>query len=73
MKFLTYRELGEELSLSIRYLQKCVQQGTLPCVRFGKAVRFDPKTVTEWIYKQNQKQIKEIPAANDDRAIGFSQ
>jgi excisionase family DNA binding protein len=73
MKFLTYRELGEELSLSIRYLQKCVQQGALPCIRFGKAVRFDPKAVAKWIYKQNQT-IKEIPdITNNDRAIGHSQ
>jgi excisionase family DNA binding protein len=58
MKFLTYRTLGEALSLSIRYLQKCVQQGNLPCIRFGKAVRFEPKAVAEWICKQNRR-IKE--------------
>jgi excisionase family DNA binding protein len=73
MKFLTYRELGEELSLSVRYLQKCVQQGTLPCIRFGKAVRFDPKAVAEWIYKQNQE-LKEVSdITNNERAIGRSQ
>jgi excisionase family DNA binding protein len=73
MKFLTYRELGEELSLSVRYLQKCVQQGSLPCIRFGKAVRFDPKAVAEWIYKQNQKLKAVSCITNSERAISRSQ
>jgi len=51
MKLLTYRELGENLSLSVRYLQICVKQGTLPCVRFGKAIRFDPSAIEEWVKK----------------------
>ena len=55
MKLLTYKELGKELSLSVRYLQKCVQTGTLPCVRFGRAVRFDPVSINEWVSTQNQK------------------
>jgi excisionase family DNA binding protein len=73
MKFLTYRELGEELSLSIRYLQKCVQQGSLPCIRFGKAVRFDPTVIAEWIYKQNQQTQKISNITHDNKSIGFSQ
>jgi excisionase family DNA binding protein len=55
MRLVTYRELGEELSLSIRYLQKCVQQESLPCIRFGRAVRFDPNAITEWVNKRNQR------------------
>jgi excisionase family DNA binding protein len=73
MRFLTYRELGETLSLSTRYLQKLVQQGSLPCIRFGKAVRFDPKVIAEWIYKQNQ-QNKEIPnITHGNKGMNFSQ
>jgi len=55
MKLMTYRELGKELSLSIRYLQKCVQDKTLPCIRFGRAVRFDPIRIAEWVNNRNQK------------------
>jgi hypothetical protein len=62
MKFLTHREVGGKFSLSIRYLQKCVQQGSLPCIRFGRAVRFDPKIIAKWVYNQNQtKEPSEIP------------
>jgi len=56
MKLLTYEKLGKELSLSIRYLQKCVREGSLPCIRFGRAVRFDPIDVAQWIGSRNQMQ-----------------
>ena len=49
MRLLTYRELGKELSLSVRYLQKCVKQGSLPYIRFGRAIRFDPVKISEWV------------------------
>jgi len=55
MKLLTYSELGKELSLSIRFLQKCVQKEGLPCIRFGRAVRFDPAKIAEWVNSQNLK------------------
>jgi excisionase family DNA binding protein len=58
MKLLTYEELSKELSLSIRYLQKCVKNGSLRCVRFGRAIRFDPADVAEWV--NNQKEDEEI-------------
>jgi len=58
MKLLTYKELGKELSLSVRYLQKCVKEGNLRPVYFGRAVRFDPIRVAEWINNQNQKNKK---------------
>jgi len=54
MKLLTYQELGKELSLSVRYLQKCVKDKGLPCVKFGRAVRFDPVKIATWVSKQNQ-------------------
>jgi len=54
MHLLTYTELGKELSLSIRYLQKCVKHKNLPYVRFGRAIRFDPIKITEWVNNRNQ-------------------
>jgi excisionase family DNA binding protein len=53
MKLLTYQELGKELSLSIRYLQKCVKDKSLPCIKFGRAVRFDPVRIADWVSKRN--------------------
>lgn len=70
MKLLTYSDLSKELSLSERYLQKCVRQKSLPCVRFGRAVRFDPQAIAEWVKKQGkpksgQNQIlQEVPCGN---------
>ena len=54
MGLITYRELSKELSLSVRYLQRCVKEDGLPCIRFGKAVRFDLARVTEWANSQNR-------------------
>jgi len=54
MKLFTYREVSKELALSIRYLQKCVKDGSLPCIRFGRAVRFDPLKIAEWVNSRNQ-------------------
>ena len=55
MKLLTYKELAKELSLSIRYLQKCIQEEGLPCIHFGRAIRFDPAMIAEWVEGRNQK------------------
>jgi excisionase family DNA binding protein len=55
MKLLTYQELGKELSLSIRYLQKCVKDKSMPYIKFGRAVRFDPVKIADWVNNQNQR------------------
>ena len=64
MRLLTYKELGKELSLSVRYLQKCVQEEGLPCIYFGRAVRFDMVAVDMWINSRSNKsdntEIKEV-------------
>jgi len=61
---MTYRELGQELSLSIRYLQKCVKQGALPHIRFGRAVRFDPNAISAWVNQHNNTS-KTYPAVEN--------
>jgi len=55
VKLITYEELSKELSLSIRYLMKCVQEEGLPCIRFGRAVRFDMSKVVDWINCRDQE------------------
>ena len=55
MGLLTYKELAKELNLSVRYLQKCAQERGLPCIYFGRAVRFDPVKIVEWVNSRNQK------------------
>jgi excisionase family DNA binding protein len=73
MHLLTYRELSKELSLSIRYLQKCVQEQGLHCIRFGKAVRFDPEDIAEWITKKRGEHAGVIQeATTNGLSSGFS-
>ena len=55
MALLNYEELAKELKLSIRYLQKCIKDEGLPCIYFGRAVRFDQAKVAEWVNCRNQK------------------
>jgi len=57
MKLITYQELGKELCLSTRYLVKCVQEEGLPCIRFGRAVRFEMSKVVEWVNNRNQNMV----------------
>jgi excisionase family DNA binding protein len=38
--FLTRREVAERLKISERHLDSMVKAGRVPCVRFGRAVRF---------------------------------
>jgi excisionase family DNA binding protein len=64
MKLLTYTDLAKDMSLSIRYLQKLVKQGGLPHIRFGRAVRFEPNAIAEWI-KEHQHDGKSF---NDSAA-----
>jgi hypothetical protein len=55
MRLMNYMELSKELKLSIRYLQFCVKNGGLPCIHFGRAVRFDPIKVAEWVNSHGRK------------------
>jgi excisionase family DNA binding protein len=57
MQLLTYKELGQSLSLSVRYLQKCVKQGNLEYVRFGRAIRFHPEVISNWVKQHTQTTV----------------
>jgi excisionase family DNA binding protein len=55
MRLLTYKDLSRDLSLSVRYLQECVKHQNLPCIQFGRVIRFDPEQIVEWVKNRNQK------------------
>jgi excisionase family DNA binding protein len=55
LMLLNYKELSKELKISIRYIQRCIQEEGLPCIYFGRAVRFDPIKVAEWVNSRSQK------------------
>lgn len=45
---LNKKEIAKELHLSVSMIDKLMTQG-LPYIKIGKAVRFDPVEVKEWI------------------------
>jgi hypothetical protein len=66
MGLITYMELSKELSLSIRYLQKCVKEENMPCIRFGRAVRFDPKVIYAWISNHNKQSVMSLDVSQNN-------
>jgi excisionase family DNA binding protein len=46
------RDAAEALSISPRKLWAMTNSGDIPCVRFGKSVRYDPTDLREWIDQQ---------------------
>ena len=49
---LTVRELRTHLNLSKTTLYDKVQQGTVPYLRFGTTIRFDPVRIAIWLREQ---------------------
>jgi len=48
-------ETAAALAISPRLLWTITQQGELPCVRIGRAVRYDPDDLRAWIERQKAK------------------
>ncbi len=46
------RDAAEALSISPRKLWAMTTCGEIPCVRFGRSVRYDPADLREWIDAQ---------------------
>ncbi len=46
------RDAAEALSISPRKLWAMTNCGEIPCVRFGRSVRYDPADLREWIDAQ---------------------
>lgn len=49
------REAAQSLAVSERTLWDLTNHGDLPCVRIGRAVRYDPTDLTDWIERQKSK------------------
>ncbi|RZU39341.1 helix-turn-helix domain-containing protein [Edaphobacter modestus] len=48
-RLLTPNELADLLSLSVKTLYSRAKAGTIPVVRIGSSIRFDPKKISLWI------------------------
>ena len=47
----TCREAATALHVSERTLWALTKEGKIPCVRIGRAVRYDPEDIKRWIEK----------------------
>jgi excisionase family DNA binding protein len=52
-KLMTYQEVAMQLDLSIRYIAKLVALDEIPYVKIGKAVRFNPAKIKEWVDRKS--------------------
>ena len=51
----TCREAAKALGISERKLWDVTNQGAIPCVRIGRAVRYDPADIRAWIDAQKKR------------------
>jgi excisionase family DNA binding protein len=49
---LKVQEVAELLGVSDRHIYELVADGTLPAFRVGKAIRFDPQDLADWLRKK---------------------
>ena len=44
--------LSKKLNISTKTLYRLANQGSLPCIRIGGSIRFNPKCVAEWLRRR---------------------
>ena len=49
---LTTRQAAKALAICERSLWTMTQSGTIPCIRLGRSVRYDPGDLRRWIDQQ---------------------
>jgi len=52
-KPLDVKRVAAIFDVSEKTIRKHVDQGILPCIRLGSALKFDPSALGYWIRKQN--------------------
>jgi predicted DNA-binding transcriptional regulator AlpA len=53
-------EAARLLAMSESWLWQATTRGQLPCVRIGRAVRYDPRDLQAFIDRQKQAQLRVI-------------
>jgi excisionase family DNA binding protein len=53
--FLDVNGLCDLFALSREFVYKAAAKGILPCYRFGRALRFDPNEVRQWMRQPAKK------------------
>ena len=58
---LDVHQMAELLSVSKRHIYELAADGSLPSFRVGKAVRFDPQDIADWLRKRKPPQEHASP------------
>lgn len=77
---LNVRQVAELLGVSDKHIYELAAQGKVPAFRVGRAVRFDPQDVADWLRKrkpsderqehaESQKRKRTEPNRNGERNI----
>jgi excisionase family DNA binding protein len=56
-KLLTKRDTAEHLRVSIRFVELQVQRKALAAIKIGRAIRFRPKDVEDFIEKRRLRAV----------------
>jgi excisionase family DNA binding protein len=59
---LTPKEFAEAVGMSVASVHKRVREGSLPAIRFGKSLRFDPDLVMEGTGLRRKEEITRMEA-----------
>jgi excisionase family DNA binding protein len=59
---LTPKEFAEAVGMSVASIHKRVRTGSLPAIRFGKSLRFDPDLVMEGTGLRSKEEITRMEA-----------
>jgi excisionase family DNA binding protein len=57
-RLLNIAEAGEWLGLSESFLYKLVESDSIPCIRFGRVIRFDIKELEAWLREDEEEEGK---------------
>lgn len=66
---LNVHQMAELLGVSERHIYELAAGGTIPAFRVGKAIRFDPQDVADWLRKKkppNKQNISPRLAKHED-------
>lgn len=63
-KLLTAREAAKALAVCERTLAALTSRGEIPVIRIGRAIRYDPRDLMEWIEKSKVLERITVPIEN---------
>jgi excisionase family DNA binding protein len=58
-KMLTVDEVAERLNVSRGFIYHAVTHTTIPHIRFGGSIRFDPQQIENWINENSVSVVSE--------------